>query len=243
MKMRLQVFFIIIITGYVSCFNAKSQITGPNAVYENSNNNYYNITPDQPGEYEYYWLLENPNRGIIIGQTGSHCLVQWTDTGANAIELWVVQFHQGEYVSEELAYSYCVSVQNNSPCEFYYDAAGNRLRRELIMYYNCLKSAKTNPNNNFAPDNNDLMPEEFLLSEGIKVYPNPVEDQLNINLGTNSQKSSYKVELFNELGKSFLKKLIVNQFFSLDMGNLPPGAYILIITAANERKEYKLIKK
>ncbi|MFM7588261.1 MAG: T9SS type A sorting domain-containing protein, partial [Bacteroidota bacterium] len=59
------------------------------------------------------------------------------------------------------------------------------------------------------------------------VYPNPAQDQINIQVNQNVIGSS--VVLFDPLGKVVFSDTIRQTHFPLEIGNLARGAYILYI--------------
>ncbi|WP_417854926.1 endonuclease [Xanthomarina gelatinilytica] len=73
----------------------------------------------------------------------------------------------------------------------------------------------------------------------ISVYPNPVSNQLNIQL--NSIEKT-QIEIYNILGKRVLTKTI-HQSQSIQLDNLNSGVYILKLTQGNTTISKKLIKK
>ena len=71
-----------------------------------------------------------------------------------------------------------------------------------------------------------LSSEAVLQAEGIRVYPNPVTDQLNIDLGTNSLHIR-TVELIDLAGRTVLQMKVQNSLVKIPKGSLVTGSYIL----------------
>jgi hypothetical protein len=71
----------------------------------------------------------------------------------------------------------------------------------------------------------------------INVFPNPVNNQLNIS-GFN--KSSYSVEIYNAVGKF---QLSVNNINTVDVCNLTKGIYFVKIQVDNYSKIIKFVKQ
>jgi hypothetical protein len=95
---------------------------------------------------------------------------------------------------------------------------------------------------------NIAMPGPF---DQIKIYPNPVSDELVIEFGGNltSPKGYVSVALHNSLGQLVLfdptEALAQSEGFgriSLDMSALPEGIYLLIIAQGAERKVFRVVK-
>jgi len=80
---------------------------------------------------------------------------------------------------------------------------------------------------------NELMPE-------IELYPNPVQDNLNLN--TNSNISA--VALYNTLGKKVYEDLAFdNNNKQIDMSQFERGVYLLKVMSDNVPQTFKIIKK
>jgi hypothetical protein len=74
----------------------------------------------------------------------------------------------------------------------------------------------------------------------IKIYPNPVQDKLNISIsGSDSHISAYIYSISGEImyTSEFDKKLI-----SIDMSNFEKGLYLLKLISAKTVKSYKIMK-
>lgn len=68
--------------------------------------------------------------------------------------------------------------------------------------------------------------EAVMQAEGIRVYPNPVTDQINIDLGTNSLHIR-SVELIDLSGRTVLQMQVKNPVIKIPKGSLITGSYIL----------------
>lgn len=83
-------------------------------------------------------------------------------------------------------------------------------------------------------------------TETIGVYPNPFENQLNININL-SQKQQIKLSIFDVLGREVIRQEYNQQTLSIsfekEVANLPKGAYLLKINTENQEKFFKLIKQ
>lgn len=80
--------------------------------------------------------------------------------------------------------------------------------------------------------------------EGITIYPNPVETELNIS--TNN-KPVYAITLFGVDGKRTLKKKVDSTLIEhkIDLSHLSKGVYVLrlLVEGTDEAKLFKIIKK
>ena len=83
-------------------------------------------------------------------------------------------------------------------------------------------------------------------TETMGVYPNPFDNQLNININL-SQKQFIKLSVFDVLGKEVIRKEHNEQTLSIsfekEVTDLPKGAYFLKITTENQEKTFKIIKQ
>ncbi len=94
---------------------------------------------------------------------------------------------------------------------------------------------------------NALGIEEEENTSEIKVYPNPVSQQLHIVLDIDKTQSgeSINLKLVNMIGKVVLaRKVQTNQsVINIDVAGLPPGEYALLMVNENMRFTQKVIKK
>ncbi len=63
-----------------------------------------------------------------------------------------------------------------------------------------------------------------------KVFPNPANDILSIQLAEYADAPGYAVNLFNILGSSIIKEFIQDEITTIDISSLPVGIYTLTIT-------------
>ncbi len=85
--------------------------------------------------------------------------------------------------------------------------------------------------------NSVLSNEDFVLNE-VKLYPNPVNDVLNITFD-NEIKS---VSMYNLLGQEVMTKSVNSNDTSLNISDLKSGTYLVKVTSNNEVKTAKIIK-
>jgi uncharacterized protein (TIGR02145 family) len=76
--------------------------------------------------------------------------------------------------------------------------------------------------------------------EKIKIFPNPVQDKVNINC---IEKLNQKMQLFNTLGQCVLQKELNKNFDQIDISFLTKGIYILKLTSTYGTYEKKIIKE
>ncbi|WP_068472162.1 glycosyl hydrolase [Saccharicrinis aurantiacus] len=83
----------------------------------------------------------------------------------------------------------------------------------------------------------------FTTIEGINIYPNPFKNQLNIIASTHKIES---VQISDIGGKLIIKEISTsnNEFYQIDLTNLPVGIYIATISLTNgEKITQKVVKQ
>ncbi|MDR2836282.1 MAG: T9SS type A sorting domain-containing protein [Bacteroidales bacterium] len=124
----------------------------------------------------------------------------------------------------------------NIKYEYIYDNAGNRIQRGII-------AITTSANNSQLTDTTILSEEKIVNIVDkitITVYPNPVKENLNIELSEYNENSYY--ELLDVNNKIIEKRKIVSNFIAINFETISPGIYILRVYPAKDSKEYKIIK-
>lgn len=82
---------------------------------------------------------------------------------------------------------------------------------------------------------------DFLSSEYLKVYPNPVNDVLNVQLPVNA--NEINVSLFNSSGQIVYSEKLTNRyFFSVEMENYEKGLYFLSVRTGDKNYFRKIIR-
>ncbi len=71
-------------------------------------------------------------------------------------------------------------------------------------------------------------------TEGIKIYPNPTTGIIEISIGR-QPRSDFRVEVFNNSGEMVYSALkpMEETLFRIDLGQYPPGLYIIRITGGD----------
>ncbi|MDR6968213.1 hypothetical protein J2X31_002230 [Flavobacterium arsenatis] len=83
-----------------------------------------------------------------------------------------------------------------------------------------------------------LSASEFEVS-GLKIYPNPVRDVLNLSYNQNIS----NVEVFNMLGQQVIAKSVNATNGQVDMSHLATGTYLVRVATDNQVKTIKVIKQ
>jgi Secretion system C-terminal sorting domain len=72
------------------------------------------------------------------------------------------------------------------------------------------------------------------------IYPNPVSDQLNINISTTGVNNFITASLYDATGRIMVKKQLVNGTNAIDMRTMASGLYSLVLIQNNEITTYKI---
>ena len=117
--------------------------------------------------------------------------------------------------------------------EFTYDAAGNRITREIIYYEGGAKSAEV-----------ILEEEELDLEQGLNVYPNPATHSIYVALNQEVLECDrQELFLFDNLGKLLYRSQNLSELNQIDVSQLPYGTYILKLIYNQKHKEWIIVKQ
>ena len=80
---------------------------------------------------------------------------------------------------------------------------------------------------------------QYLVSNEIKAYPNPIQDILNITF----EKTITSVSIYNLLGQKIISRSVNANQTSIDVSNLLSGTYFVKVIADNQTRIVKTIKQ
>lgn len=123
-----------------------------------------------------------------------------------------------------------ILLSGQNTVKYTYDASGNRVKREIVL----TKSA--------VETRSDFFTEE-LAKRTIKIYPNPTEGQLKVEVSDFEECKSVGLTVVNMQGQIVLKKKMNSATDDLDMSGEASGLYILQINIDGENSSWKIIKK
>ena len=134
-----------------------------------------------------------------------------------------------------------------------YDDAGNRTRRSLSSS-KLLTVPDTSNKKTVEEEINTFIltsqqPEqtagiETTTTGDIKVFPNPVQEKLNIQFSNMASDAGYRILLYDGSGKLFYNGQSNAEHSEIDMQNAGAGAYYLVIVGHDGRRNYwKMIKE
>ncbi len=130
---------------------------------------------------------------------------------------------------------HCICVQwnlNAQEISYAYDSAGNRIKREIVIDTQKVKSRSSSE-----------PLKDLLASQTIKIYPNPTIGHLKIEFSNYSDDSDYILELFNSQGQSLYHIQPRSSITEIDITDKQAGLYILKITIDSNESTWKIIKK
>jgi hypothetical protein len=122
----------------------------------------------------------------------------------------------------------CLSSGQN--VSYAYDEAGNRVKREIVLQ---TRAAEESTNESYS---------EMLNDRGIRIYPNPTEGQLTVEI---TGDGACRFDIYNISGQQVLTTNSGPGRVVLDISSQPKGFYILRITTGNggDPSTWKIVKK
>jgi hypothetical protein len=197
--------------------------TSWNYNYGNPNSLYsQNISGAQP--------LSNGNVLICSGSSGT-----FTETTSSGAQVWkyinpvnnLGIINQGTNPLQNAVFRCTYYPSNYTGFSTHTLTTGNIIESSNSVSASCSLVLSTN---SFEDDN------------AIKIYPNPVNDFLILNVENNAE--GFDLELYNELGQIVLKSKISNGVTSktLDLSSIYSGIYFLKVTNSKGSNSYKIMK-
>jgi YD repeat-containing protein len=121
--------------------------------------------------------------------------------------------------------------------KFWYDASGNRTSRKRLIE---VKSETGIPNDNKKPE------EKFTDQIGettILIFPNPAESLIKVEIQGFEQDGNNLISLYDQTGRTVIKIQQVTDLNTLDISELKPGIYFMIISLKSGTTKWNIIKK
>jgi YD repeat-containing protein len=126
--------------------------------------------------------------------------------------------------------------------EYIYDENGNRIERRLL---DMGKKSLAETDSSFVDElslKEKLMVEENIGTTHISFFPNPVSKILNIEIGGTEIPQLGDYILFNNNGKELMQGSLQNQT-KIDLGEYPPGFYLIQLEIDSRKETWKIIKR
>jgi hypothetical protein len=118
---------------------------------------------------------------------------------------------------------------------FGYDNAGNRISRTIVM---SPSNAPAKPNGNQEP-----VVEQFSDNLQVKIYPNPTEGQLRLEIVGIDENDNVSYSLINLNGQTLIYQPQGTADEMLNLSPYPSGVYILRLNIKGDIIDYKIIKQ
>jgi len=128
---------------------------------------------------------------------------------------------------------YVASVFAQNDVRFEYDAAGNRVKRTLVVATRSLEA--------------DEQPEEMITEEiakiGVKIYSS-IQGQITIEFSTLDGMKTGTMSVYSSLenGKLVLVQKVQNLIEHVDISKQAGGIYILLVNIDGEQTTFKITK-
>lgn len=123
-----------------------------------------------------------------------------------------------------------LALSAQSKITYAYDAAGNRVRREILFEQSQSKSQVTTYS-------------DMLDERKIKIYPNPTEGELCVEVLGELDKNEGTVSVYISNGAVVSSVPIKGKTAQLNISSCPNGLYILNVKIGESVLAWKIIKK
>lgn len=135
------------------------------------------------------------------------------------------------------------SFQPGDKIGFEYDAAGNRVRRFLIVDPCPGCPPDQNPGRSSAPMADSLMVGPSQQSLSIKAFPNPTDKDITVLINGFEILTENPLLTINDAnGKTVLTKQLNSNSNLVDLSELTRGTYYLYVNTEYNKMTYKVIK-
>lgn len=121
--------------------------------------------------------------------------------------------------------------------KFWYDASGNRTSRKKLIEFKS-ETGFTNDNKKPVETFTDTIGETTIL-----IFPNPVENQISVEILGHEEDNGDMITLFDQTGRTILKHQDVTNINTLDISNVKPGIYFMVIKLKSGTTKWNIIKK
>lgn len=125
---------------------------------------------------------------------------------------------------------FSLSLSAQKKVMYAYDAAGNRIKKEILFEQSQSKSQVVAYSN-------------MLDEKEIKIYPNPTEGELRVEIFNELKKTEGIVTVHGNNGAMIYTTPIINGSASLDISSCPNGLYILHVKIGDSVSSWKIIKR
>lgn len=119
--------------------------------------------------------------------------------------------------------------------DYLYDNSGNRTSRRTIILSKSLIQERD------STKNEEKITEQ-IEDKTILVYPNPVREEVNIEITGIDENIEGSIYLFDEGGRLLITASQISTRNTFNLARYPTGIYFLIIRLGNNKTKYTIIK-
>jgi len=131
----------------------------------------------------------------------------------------------------------CASFLNaQTKVAFAYDAAGNRVKREITF-----KSSKLNLDTTASSIIKPVS--EMMDKVKITIYPNPTKGQLSVEITNIPANVAGEIKIYNIAGNILHYQKTLGPLNPFDFSIYPTGIYVLYIKVGQNESKWKIIKQ
>ena len=119
-----------------------------------------------------------------------------------------------------------------------YDAAGNRIRREIVLAPEDSLTRQSQVKKAMTSSCSDM-----LSGKTIRIYPNPTDGILKVDMAGCNDVEQCQVRLFNMSGQQLFNTDAPSSIVTVNLTTQPKGVYLLSIMINGEESTWRIIKK
>jgi hypothetical protein len=127
------------------------------------------------------------------------------------------------------------ALHSQNTVSYGYDAAGNRISRTIII-----PSLKSSPKSQDEPP---VIYSEMLSDIEVKIYPNPTDGLLKVEISNLPKEKTADILLYNLSGDLITSLRKIDNITDINIGSQPAGIYLMKIVAGEYQTQWKIIKK
>jgi YD repeat-containing protein len=129
----------------------------------------------------------------------------------------------------------CVMINSQTTTSFNYDDSGNRTSRKSIMLKSTASQAReTTPDEAFT---------DQIDNQTILIYPNPVKNELTVEIQGLEENAEVTITLFDQGGRLVLTGEKTTGSTVLNLSDLSPGNYYMTIRIDDKTTRWKIVKQ
>ncbi len=174
-----------------------------------------------------FTISENPNNGVVIGKLNAfdpdNDLLSYKILSGNDIEIFQISPQSGHILVKEGSY---INYDNYQSFLLLIEVSDGEFSDSAQVQINVIE--------------NSILSIEKLISENIKIYPNPIINNLIIE-STNNKLITIRIYSLN--GEEVFYNDLHSLNNKLDISSLSSGLYILKINMNNVSRKIRIIKK